>query len=234
MAVFDPSLDAAPVKEKNTDPILPEERFVFELIGFERSAPDQYHKNGGIKWTFAVYHENGQPFLFQDQPYELFRTTNTNAEGKPLFNIGTEPHEYAQALLGRPLGIDAHFSISELRNKRMSAQVVWKPKKTKPGEKAATLAIFRHVPGSTAAAPVSAPRPEPDQVSADPTDDEIDRALVVGKLKKQLERLGRLDASAGATARAAVDKFDLATAPLDALQALLDRTSAEVQKALDV
>lgn len=231
MAVFDPSLDAAPVKEKNTDPILPEERFVFELIGFERSAPDQYHKNGGIKWTFAVMYENGQPFLFQDQPYELFRTTNTNAEGKPLFNIGTEPHEYAQALLGRPLGVDAHFAVSELRHKRMSAQVVWKPKKTKPGEKAATLAIFRHVPVSTAAAP--APRTEPGQVSADPSDDEVDRALMVSKLKQQVARLARLDAAAGANAQAAVDQSALDTAPLTEIERLLADVKAAVQKALD-
>ncbi len=34
MTYFDSTLEAEPVAEQNLDPILPEERFVFELVGF--------------------------------------------------------------------------------------------------------------------------------------------------------------------------------------------------------
>ena len=146
MTYFDTTLEAEPVAEQNNDPILPEERFIFELVGFERSQPDQWHKNGGIRWTFAVYDMDGHPFEFQDEHYMLWRTTNVNAAGKPLFTLGTQAHEFAQALLGRNLGVDDNFSISEMRGKRFSSQVVWQPKKTKPKEKAAVLASLRHIP----------------------------------------------------------------------------------------
>jgi hypothetical protein len=187
MSYFDATLDAEPVAEQNNDPILPEERFVFELIGFERSEPDQWHKKGGIKWTFRTFLEDGiTPFVFQDEQYQLWRTTNINKDGKPLFTIGTQAHDWAQALLGRSLGVDAHFSVSELRGKRMSSMVVWQPKKTKPGEKAATLASLRHVPvgapnGTNGTGSKSAVEP-------DANSDDIDRALAIGKFEKKIER----------------------------------------------
>lgn len=186
MTYFDDSIAGAPVAERNADPVLPEERFIFELVGFERSAPDQYHKNGGIKWTFATYDTDGRPWEFNDEHYMLWRTTNINKAGEPLFTIGTQAHEYAQALLGRKLGPDDHFNIAELRNKRMSSQIVWEPKKTKPTEKAAVLRSLRHVPvgpvGETTSRPASA------SVSADPSSEDIDKALAISKFEKKLER----------------------------------------------
>lgn len=225
MTYFDTSLSTAPVAERNTDPILPEERFIFELVGFERSGVDQWHKNGGIKWTFATYDIDGRPWEFQDEHYMLWRTTNVNKAGEPLFTIGTQAHEWAEALLGRKLGFDDHVNVSELRNKRMSSMIVWENKKTKPGEKSAVLRSLRHVPVGAVATP--------GQVSADPSDDEIDRALIVTKLQKQTARLRKLDAESGVQADAAIEKFDLSVAPLAALQALLDRVQAAIEKALD-
>lgn len=143
---FDQSLDFEPVAEQNTDPILPEERFTFELVGLERSEPDQYRKQGGIKWTFAVSYPNGEPFIFQNEQYTLWRTTGVNANGRPLMNLGTQAHEWASALMGRTLGVDETLKVSQLRGKKMSAMVVWRPKKTKPKEKTADLASLRHIP----------------------------------------------------------------------------------------
>ncbi len=235
MSVFDPTLDAAPIKEANTDPILPEERFVFELVGFERSEPDQYRKNGGVKWTFLVFDEDGHPFEFKDAPYELWRNTDVNAQGKPLFNLGTQAHAWASALLGRTLGVDEHFAVSELRGKKMSAMVVWQPKRTKPGEKAATLAILRHVPvvtpvASNGTAPAAAPAPG--QVSADPSDEDIDRALLVTKLQKSVARLTRLDTAAGNAASHAMIESDLDTAPLLDIQHLIGEVQVAIEKAM--
>lgn len=233
MTYFDDSIAGAPVAERNTDPVLPEERFVFELIGFERSAPDQWHKNGGIRWSFLTYDMDGRPWEFNDEHYLLFRTTNVNKDGKPLFTIGTQAHEFAQALLGRKLGPDDHFSISELRNKRMSSQIVWEPKKTKPTEKAAVLKSLRHVPVGPIGAPAAAPKPAPGQVSADPTAEEIDRAAIVTDIQKAVKTLKKLDAEAGANAAKAVAESDLDEAPLDDLRRLLSSIQDAVMTAMD-
>lgn len=232
---FDDSIAGAPVAERNTDPVLPEERFIFELVGFERSAPDQYHKNGGIRWTFLTYDMDGRPWEFNDEHYALWRTTNINKAGEPLFTIGTQAHEFAQALLGRKLGPDDHFNISELRNKRMSSQVVWEPKKTKPSEKAAVLRSLRHVPVAPVGAATATPpeRAPAGSVSADASDDDIDRALVITKIRKSIKNLKALDAEAGAAAQKAFAESDLDEALLDDLNALSEQISAAVQKAMD-
>lgn len=231
MAVFDPTLDGAPVQEGNLDPILPEERFVLELIGFERSGPDQFRKNGGIKWTFAVYDMDGHPFEFQDEPYELWRTTNTNANGQPLFNLGTQAHEWASALLGRQLGVDEKFSVSELRNKKMSAMVVWRNKKPPAKGKTFDLASLRHVP----VAPMgTAPaRPAPTQVSADATSEDVDRAAIIDELRKAVRSLKKLNPEGGQAAQDAVVASDLDAAPLGDLHRLLSDIQSSVAKALD-
>lgn len=226
MAFFDQDLTFAPVAERNTDPILPEERFVFELIGLERSEPDQWRKSGGIKWTFRVLYENGAPFIFQDEPYDLWRTTGVNANGTPLMNIGTQANDWASALLGRQLGVDDTLRVSDLRGKRMSAMVVWRPKKTDPKSKTIDLASLRHV--------ANAPqKPAPGQVSADPTADDVDRALVVTKLQKQVARLKKLDAVAGAEAAKALAESDLEDAPFEALQALSASFATAITNALE-
>lgn len=231
MTYFDDSIAGAPVAERNTDPILPEERFIFELVGFERSEPDQWHKNGGVKWTFRVYDMDGRPFEFNDEHYELWRTTNVNKAGEPLFTIGTQAHEFAQALLGRKLGQDDHFNIAELRNKRMSSQIVWEPKKTKPSEKAAQLRSLRHVlVGPVGNAAPS--RPAAGQVSADPSDEDIERATVEAEIKQAIKSLKKLDAEAGAQAQQAfLDSDDDADA--EALRVLLNTIKDAIVKAMD-
>lgn len=247
MTVFDTSLDAPPIEEQQSDPILPEERFVFELVGFERTGPDQYRKLGGVKWSFNTYNEDGSPFLFQDEVYCLWRMSNVNAQGQPLFTLGTQPNDWASALLGRPLGVDAQFSVSELRNKRMSAMVVWVKQKMDPKKKSISLASLRHVPVSAptatngpapaAAAPAPAAaapaRPATTSVTADASDEDIDRALVVTMIRKSLKRLKALDTGAGAAAQAAVDASDLDEADISDLHALSEQISAAVRKAID-
>jgi hypothetical protein len=237
MTVFDTTLEAPAIQEGNLDPILPEERFIFELVGFERSGPDQFRKNGGIKWTFNTWNEDGTPFDFQDEQYQLWRTTNINANGEPLFNIGTQAHEWACALLGRQLGVEEKFSVSELRNRRMSAMVVWRNKRPPAKGKTFDLASLRHVPvGSVNAgrggATTSVPPPS-GRVTADATDDDISRALVITKIRKSLKTLKALDAEAGASAQKAVDDSDLDEALLDDLNALSEQISTAVRKAMD-
>ena len=196
MTYFDSSLESDPIEEQQTDPVLPEERHVFELIGFERSEPDQFRKDGGVKWSWRVFEEDGRtPFVFQDEQYIFWRTTNIDKKTrKPLFSVGTFANDWASALLGRPLGVDAQFSVSELRGKRMSAMVVWKPQKSDPKKKTIQLASLRHVfTGADTTSQGPSPSPTPSrapasQVTADATDDDIDRALMIAKFEKKLER----------------------------------------------
>ena len=230
MTYFDDTLTAAPVAEQDFTPVLPEERHVFELIGFERSEPDQWRKDGGIKWTWRVFEADGvKPFVFQDEQYQFFRTTGLTRDGRPSFNVGTYANEWASAMLGRPLGTDSDFKISELRGKRMSAMVVWEPQKSDPKKKTIKLASLRHVPvGAPAAA-----KKDVTTVSADPDDDDVDRALAVTGLQKSIARLKRLDAEKGAAAQHAYDASDLETAPVSELHALWSDVKTAIEAALE-
>lgn len=230
MTYFDTTLEAAPVAEQDFTPVLPEERHVFELIGFERSEPDQWRKEGGIKWTWRVFEADGvKPFVFQDEQYQFFRTTGLTRDGKPSFNVGTYANEWASAMLGRPLGTDADFKISELRGKRMSAMVVWENQKSDPKKKTIKLASLRHVPTGAA----SAPKRDVTTVSAEPSGDDVDRALVVQGLKNSVAKLSRLDEMAGAAAQQAVDNSELDTAPLSEIRELWASVKAAITKAMD-
>lgn len=229
MSYFDTTLEAAPVSEMDYTPVLPEERHVFELIGFERSEPDQWRKDGGVKWTWRVFEADGvKPFIFQDEQYEFFRTTGLTRDGKPNFNVGTYANEWASAMLGRPLGTDADFKISELRGKRMSAMVVWEPQKSDPKKKTIKLASLRHVPAAGASA-----RRDPTTVPAEPSDDDVDRALVVQGIRKSVARLTKLDKIAGEAAAQAVENSELDTAPLADLRTLHEQVRAAIEKAMD-
>jgi hypothetical protein len=191
MTYFDATLEAAPVEETQSTPVIPEERFVFELIGFEKSPPDQFRPEGGIKWTWLVWYPDGERFIFQDEHYQFFRTTGLTRDGKPNFNLGTYANAWASAMLGRDLGVDANFSVSELRGKKMSAMVVWEPQKSDPKKKTIKLASLKHVPVDAppaatngAAKPTPAPRqgrPAADAPAVDP-----DRAFALKALEKRI------------------------------------------------
>lgn len=240
MTYFDATLDAAPITEQQNEPVLPEERHVFELIGFERSQPDQWRKDGGIKWTWRVFKEDGRtPFVFQDEQYQFFRTTGIDKQGKPVFSVGTYANDWASAMLGRPLGVDANFSVSELRGKRMSAMVVWENQKSDPKKKTIKLASLRHVfpEGSNGTAQTAAPPARSAEtvrsVSADASDEDVDRALIVSKIQRSLKTLKQLDADAYAQAKGAVDASDFDEALLDDLTILSGQISDAVKVAID-
>lgn len=239
LSYFDSTLELDPIEEQQSTPVLPEERHVFELIGFERSQPDEYRKEGGIKWTFLVYEEDGRtPFVFRDEHYQFFRTTGVTKEGKPNFNVGTFANDWASALLGRPLGVDGHFQISELRGKRMSAMVTWKKQRSNPQKKSVELASLRHAftgPATTAPPPGWEPTQAapPSSVSADASDEDIDRALLVSKINKSYTRLVALDPEAAKEARKAIDASDFDAAPLADLDVLAGEISAAIRAAIE-
>lgn len=186
MVTFDTSLDFAPIEVANTDPILPEDRFIFELIGLERSEPDQWRKEGGVKWTFLTFNADGSPFMFKEEQYQLFRTIGLDKKGRPNINQGTQGYDWACALAGKELSVGEKPRVADLLHKRMSAMVVWEKQRSDPTKKTIKLASLRHVP--TGSAPAVAA-----QVSADPSIADVDRALLittVDKLIKRAEKLG--------------------------------------------
>jgi hypothetical protein len=205
---FDQTLEAAPVEEQQSTPVIPEERHVFELVGFERSEPDQWRKDGGVKWSYRVFEADGRtPFVFQDEQYVFFRTTGLTRDGKPNFNIGTYANEWASALLGRDLGTDAKFSVSELRGKRMSAMVVWEPQRSDPKKKTIKLASLRHVPVEPLTSPVATPEPAPVGVAPDASIDEIDRRTALVKFEKKLARAKKRGLPSLSTFQGAYDEM---------------------------
>lgn len=218
MAYFDATLDFAPVTVQGSDPVLPEERFVFELIGLERSEPDQYRKNGGVRWTWRVFNEDGRtPFVFQDEQYLFFRTTGIDAKGKPVMSVGTFAYEWASAMLGRELALEERLNPSELRGARMSAMVVWEKQKTDPTKKTVKLASLRHVPpaSTTAAAPASRA-----QVEADAAAEDIDKALAISKFEKKLERARKRKLPTLATFEAAY--AEIGNAEIEQVEQIID------------
>jgi hypothetical protein len=221
---FDQTLTIDPIEEQQSTPVLPEERFIFELIGFEKSAPDQWRSDGGIKWTFLVYDEDGHPFEFQDEQYQFFRTTGLTRNGRPNFNIGTYANTWASALLGRDLGVDADFSIGDLHRKRMSAMVVWENQKSDPKKKTIKLASLRHVPVASSNGTAQASKA---QVSADASSDDIDHALSVSKFEKKLERARKKALPKLKVFEDAYKSIDTATA------AEVDAMTENLQDALD-
>jgi hypothetical protein len=222
---FDATLDFAPVSIQGNDPILPEDRFVFELVGLERSEPDQYRKNGGIKWTWRVFQDDGRtPFVFQDEQYLFWRTTGIDAKGKPSMSVGTYAYDWASAMLGRDLGIDERLNPSELRGARMSAMVVWEKQKTDPTKKSIKLASLRHV-AKTANAAAAAPQSRA-QVEANATAEDVDRALAITKFEKKLERARKRKI-------ASLDVFEnaysqIADASTDQIEAWIDNLDDEL------
>lgn len=225
MAYFDATLDFAPVNEQDTTPVLPEDRFVFELIGLERSEPDQFRKNGGIRWTWRVFQEDGRtPFVFQDEQYQFFRTTGLDREGKPNLSVGTYAYSWASAMLGRDLAIDEKLNPSALRGARMSAMVVWEPQKSDPKKKSVKLASLRHVPSAGGAGESVASRV---QVEADASAEDVDHALAVGKLQKKIERAKKKKLPTLKVFQDAYDSRDTATA------AELDQIIDNLDDALD-
>lgn len=155
----DDSLKAEPVTEHQSTPVLPEERHVFEFLGLKRTEPDEYRKEGGIGWAWKVFLEDGRtPFVFDNEQYVFKRTTNHDRKTRnPLFTLGTDANDWASALLGRTLGVDAVFDPNDMVGKRMSAMVIWERQKRDKTKWTTKLASLRHVPAAASPSAPAAP-----------------------------------------------------------------------------
>lgn len=202
-----------------------EDKYTVECLRIEE-APD----NGfgvGVRWVLALYKDNERVLMNDGTPMEFWQTTSPNMGPK------ARARAYVEAFLGRPLEEGERINPNDLPGKWLAGMVIHEDSTTKKDQKVAKLVSVK--PYSNGAAPrASAPqRPAPGQVSADASDDEIDRALIVAKIQKSVKRLKILDEESGAQAQAAVDASDLDEALLDDLNALADQIAAAVKKAME-
>lgn len=205
--------------------IVPEGRYTLHLIALEKAPPSTFQPEAGprIKWIFNLYDAQGNAFMFNGSVYEFFRTTSTKNSPRAF------ARQYAEALLGRKMEDHEVPRLADCIGKRMSGLISYAPSANDPNTESLNLTSLKHVP--TQAAP--APKPAAGQVSADPSEAEVDRALVVTGLQKSVTRLLKLDKNAGAQAQAAVAESDLDEAPIADLRALWDSIKAAIEKAMD-
>lgn len=187
-----------------------------------------------MQWDFLIAEK--------DTPTEYFARNDGSARVLRFWTdrdiiLGSKQHQWMQALAGRQFGEgDDLPDGGELLSKRMLAYLThYTPKKGKN----AGVAKEDIVMGS--AKPFSlggrkngaASQPSPTQVTAEPSDEDVDRALLVAKLEKQIARLKKLDEEAGAAAQAAYDQSDLGTAPMEAIEDLVSSVQHAINAALE-
>ena len=150
--------------------------------------------------------------------------------------LGSVAHRLVEAITGKTFTKDSEPPRDvDLVGGRVQAYVTYETPKT--GKSAgikreaivdSSIEPFR-VPAPTSATNGKAPT----SVSADPSDDEVDRALIVTKLQKQVARLLKLDPKKGEQAQEAVDQSDLDAGALSELETLLTQVTDAVARALD-
>lgn len=207
--------------------IVPEGRYTLHLVGLEKAPPSTFNPEAGprIKWIFNLYDAQGNPFMFNGSVYEFFRHTSTKNSPR------AHARQFSEALLGRKLNDGETPRLTDCIGKRMSGLISYEPSANDPNIETLKLGSLKHVPVEDAA-PTTKPKAA-NPLPEDPSDEDVDRALIVTKLGKQVARLKKIDATAGAEAQQAYDDSDLDTAPLEALQALSEAFSTAINNALE-
>lgn len=216
------------VRERTFE-LIEQGEYVFTLNDLQFSSDGKY--GDSLKWVWLI--------APKDAPTDYM--TNANGMEKTLHQytdadivVGSRQHEWAQVLSGRELNDgDEPPEDEELTGKRMVGYLThYKPKQGPNAGKAREKIVegsckaFR-LPGQKAR-PASVA-----QVSADPSDDDVDRALLVSKLQKQVTKLKRLNEEAGVAAEKAMNESDLGTASLKDIEDLLNTITQAVNQALD-
>ena len=206
----------------NQTGFLPDEgKYTVECLRIEE-APD----NGfgvGVRWVLALYDGSERVKNDGGYDYEFWQTTSPNMGPK------ARARQYVEAFLGRPLEEGERINPNDLPGKKLVGMIIHEDSKTKVGVQNAKLVSVKPI---AAAAPKQSPRPSPTQVSADASDEDIDRALVVTQVQKRAARLKALDDKAGQAALDAVAASDLSTAPLADIQSLSDAIQKQIAAAM--
>jgi hypothetical protein len=212
------------VLEKKAYALIEQGEYVLTLSELEESE-GQYGDRVVWKWLVAPLNDYTAYFCRDDgQEKTLWAFTD------PDIVMGSLAHQFAEALTGRKLGKDsAPPTEDELVGHRLIAYITHETPKT---GKSAGIKREKIVDGSIK--PFREPgRKAATQVTADPSDEDVDRALLVTKLEKQVARLEKLDKASGKKAREALEASDLETAPLADIQQLSDAVGESITAALD-
>lgn len=191
MGLFDQATNAA------STPIVPQDRFIFVCLSIDEqppyAPPGEAPKPGarpGIKWTFGLYYPStGEPFTFQDEPYEWFQSTTANMQR------GARAREYAEALLGRELSEGEEINPIDLIGKRALGMVIHEISRNDKTKKVAKLVAPEPLKETVAARPAGRSaggtavmeRPSAASVSADPSSVELDRAALILSVEKKIK-----------------------------------------------
>lgn len=219
--------------------IVPEGRYTLHLVGLEKAPPSTFKPEDGprVKWIFHLYAESvdglerGQQFMFNGAPYEFWRTTSTKNSKRAT------ARQFAEALGGRPLEEREIPKLSSLLDAKMSAMITYDADPEDATRQVLKIGGYRHVAlPRTAQAPAtpSSPKANGDIPWPEIDKSDVDRALMVGKIRKSYERLKVLDEAAAKGARKAILESDLEEALLDDLGALADQISAAVRTAMEL
>lgn len=176
-----------------------------------------FYSRGGDDKAMSIWVFTDRDIILGSMGHQLVEAITARAFGKD-----DEPPDEVDLVGGRVIAYLAH----ETPKTGKSAGI--KREKVTDG----SIKPFR-VPASTSKYEPSHKNGTAGQVSANPTDDEIDRATLVTDLQKRVARLTKLDADQGQKAQEAVDKFDLSTVGTDALESLIARTQKAIERALD-
>lgn len=219
--------------------IVPEGRYTLHLVGLEKAPPSTFKPEDGprVKWIFHLYAESvdglerGSQFMFNGAPYEFWRQTSTKNSKR-----ATARH-FAEALGGRPLEEKEIPKLSSLLDAKMSAMITYDDDPDDPTRKVLKIGGYRHVSlPRTAQATVAAASPSNGSDIPWPEIDksDVDRVLLVNKIRKSYERLKALDEASAKGARKAIIASDLDEALLDDLGALAAQISAAIRTAMDM
>lgn len=204
-------------------PIVPQDRFVVECLNVEEAAPyappGEQPKMGarpGIRWILALYSPtSGERFYFQDDPYEFFQTTTANMQR------GARAREYAEAFLGREIREGEKLSPDAVIGKKLVGMVIHELSKDKTKKNAKLVAVE---PVKTVA------QASPSQVSADPTEADVDRALLISKFEKKVAKAVKKKAPHAAEFQAGLAA--IADVSIEQIREMLDSIDEELD-ALD-
>lgn len=228
MSLFEQATNAA------STPIVPQDRFIFECLSIGEqppyAPPGEQPKAGarpGIKWTFGLYFAaTGERFQFQDEPYEFFQSTTANMQR------GARAREYAEALLGRELAEGEQVNPNDLIGKRAQGMVIHELSRNDKTKKVAKLVAPEPLREAVAAAPRAQARggtavmerPSAASVSADATDSDIDRAMLISAVEKKIKQAERLQT------RKHLDwlAMDLSSMDTDELEAIKASVQADI------
>ncbi len=228
MGLFETVTNAA------STPIVPQDRFIFECVAIGEqppyAPPGEQPKPGarpGIKWELALYFAGtGEPFYFQDEPYIFYQSTTANMQR------GARAREYAEALLGRELGEGEQINPNDLIGKRGLGMIIHELSRNDKTKKVAKLVAPEPYREAVAARPAARSnnatavmeRPSAASVSADATDTDVDRALLIAAIEKKVKQAEKLQT------RKHLDwlAMDLSALDADELEAIKASVQADI------